>query len=150
MQDHWTDAFESHATCPRLMVYGTLKRPYWNSGPYLGAAVLLGEDYTAHADFSMWGTGIPFVGKGNAHVIGQVFEVTAEQLYRCDRLEGHPNWYRREVVETAHFGPAWLYRQTGAEDWNAITDGAAVWEEGRVIRYNSVDALERLRGHAGG
>jgi gamma-glutamylcyclotransferase (GGCT)/AIG2-like uncharacterized protein YtfP len=48
----------------------------------------------------MYVSGIPFVVKGEqvSTIKGELYRVSSETLRLIDRLEGHPNWYRRELV----------------------------------------------------
>lgn len=83
----------------KLLTYGTLCRGMSNHH-YLDGAKFLGEAFTKDK-LPMVVAGIPYLfnipGKGR-QVHGEVFEVDDEQLARIDRLEGHPNWYRRQPV----------------------------------------------------
>ena len=49
--------------------------------------------------------------RGNTAIKGMLYRVNASTLSQLDRLEGHPDWYRREVVSLpdtqAH--SAWMY-----------------------------------------
>lgn len=92
----------------RLMVYGTLKRGFGNNrliegAPFIADATIRGTMYSMG--------GFPAVSlHGDTDVHGEIFDVTDEQLARCDQLEGHPRWYLRQKVETSA-GPAWIYTQ---------------------------------------
>jgi gamma-glutamylcyclotransferase (GGCT)/AIG2-like uncharacterized protein YtfP len=44
----------------------------------------------------------------NAHIVGEVYEVDEDTLDALDALEGHPDWYCREKVETP-WKKAWVY-----------------------------------------
>lgn len=84
----------------RLAVYGTLKRGYGNNG-YLRDSKFIGSGKTSEK-YAMYASGIPFVTKKqqltNIHV--EVFEVNdSDTLNSVDRLEGHPEWYKREPIE---------------------------------------------------
>ena len=65
--------------------------------------------------FAMAGWSVPFVSKVPRlyQIYGEVYAITPEQLAWCDSLEGHPNGYRREIVdieaEGVGGGRAWIY-----------------------------------------
>lgn len=67
--------------------------------------------------------GFPSINKdGNTQVVGEVFEVNQYQLARLDRLENHPNWYKREEVqvelENGEVVTAWVYIMASARRWD--------------------------------
>lgn len=111
-----------------IFVYGTLKRGFGNNRiiadqNYLG----LGE--TVASTFQMYSLGgFPGVVRGSKTIRGELFEVDEEAFARCDRLEGHPYFYRREQVEVTGINGvvqlAWIYIYQGdteglreVEDW---------------------------------
>jgi gamma-glutamylcyclotransferase (GGCT)/AIG2-like uncharacterized protein YtfP len=82
---------------PVLFVYGTLKRGCWNhdlvsGSEYLGGGVVRG--YTLLVD------GIPYAvpSPKNCLVRGELYRVDWATVRRVDRLEGHPEWYKRTLV----------------------------------------------------
>lgn len=88
-----------------IAVYGTLKRGYGNNrlltdAEYLGTAKLADGYYLLGS-----GGSIPYLSSGhskrpkNINVEVELFAVTTDQLGPVDRLEGHPNFYRRVVVD---------------------------------------------------
>lgn len=93
----------------RIACYGTL-RAGWGNHRLLEDAPLIGVGTTVQNDYTMRSMGgFPAVYKGGNHrIVVEVYEVDDDQLARIDRLEGHPNWYRREVVDTT-VGPAQMY-----------------------------------------
>src|SRR6185369_13553017 len=97
----------------KLFVYGTLQRKYWNHKRAMadkGEVQFLGETQT-DTKFLMVSSGIPFVfrrGKFKGterkliksflgHIKGELFLIDDAVLAACDRLEGHPTSYRREL-----------------------------------------------------
>ena len=88
----------------KLMVYGTLKRG-WGNNRLLVNATFVGEA-VSKKNYVLFDSGIPyavpFTENEDTHplrpIMGEVFEIDADQLRRCDALEGHPNWYRREII----------------------------------------------------
>lgn len=96
----------------KLFVYGTLKQSYGNHSYFLSRAKLLGEDLTKDPEYFMNASGIPFVRKveeGGNHIKGELYEVPEEDVPPIDRLEGHPNWYRRVEVPLISGETAWIY-----------------------------------------
>jgi gamma-glutamylcyclotransferase (GGCT)/AIG2-like uncharacterized protein YtfP len=99
--------------CKNVFVYGTLRSGFNNN-------VLIKElDYkTAKTKekYEMTANGIPFVNKDKPTSIikGEVFEMdTIFRLADLDRLESHPTWYVREIVEveldSGEVVEAWIY-----------------------------------------
>lgn len=83
-----------------LLVYGTLKRGFRNAA-LLASAKFIGDAVTQDA-FVMLSVGgaYPAVSdvRAEAPVAGEVYKVGPETLRACDRLEGHPHYYRRRLV----------------------------------------------------
>lgn len=100
---------ESHL----VFVYGSLL-PGLHNAALLHGCEPLGYGTTA-PEFSMFALAAgsyPAVCRGGSTAIrGAVFAVNNAVLAQLDRLEGHPEWYRREQVPLAS-GPAelvWIY-----------------------------------------
>lgn len=102
-----TDPMIETATKRFLFVYGTLKQGCHNN-TLLSRARFVGEAQTCRPRVMMDG-GIPFLVKAEKYldarldlnwasrVKGHIFEIDEYELADCDRLESHPNWYRREI-----------------------------------------------------
>ena len=93
----------------KLMVYGTLMRGNGNDriftqygGKYIGPC-------TTKDKYVLAGRGVPFVWEVPeaeretfedymGHVRGELWRASDEALAACDRLEGHPTWYKRTDV----------------------------------------------------
>ena len=62
---------------------------------------------------------------GSTAVVGEVYEVRAETLVDLDRLEGHPNFYRREAIELedGREVSAYLLRPADARGYRPIPSG---------------------------
>ena len=85
----------------KLMVYGTLQQGYWNNR-LLAGAKFLGQAVT-NKKYVLFDCGFPMAVTAETDhkplpIIGEVYEVTEQHLHYCDRLEGHPNWYQRNLV----------------------------------------------------
>jgi gamma-glutamylaminecyclotransferase len=94
-----------------VFVYGTLKNGFHNN------VYLEGYDFEdAHAmGFEMYGknSSYPFVKQGSGIVAGEVYyNIYPETLRELDMLEGHPEFYHRELA-TIEVGDkvveAWIY-----------------------------------------
>jgi len=84
----------------KIMVYGTLKRGYWNNR-LLDGAMFIGEALT-NKPYTMTGNGIPFIhpNKEGLPVKGEVYEIDVNKhLHNLDRLEGHPHTYTRTTID---------------------------------------------------
>ena len=88
----------------KLMVYGTLQSGHGNNrllygAEFLGPAITNKPYVLFHCGFPK---AVPFSIDPEKYpllpVIGEVYEVDGSQLARCDMLEGHPSWYRREPI----------------------------------------------------
>lgn len=99
-----------------VAVYGTLRSGYGNHA-LIENSSLVGVGKTKE-QFTLTASGIPFVTKGLneglSNVTVEVYSVETESdLRNLDGLEGHPNWYRRElttiVLEDDSEVEAWLY-----------------------------------------
>lgn len=95
----------------RVFVYGTLKKGHGNhylleDAEYLGRCIVRGKFRMISLTYY---PGV--VRKPDAEpapILGEVYRVTEEELAALDMLEGHPNFYRREKVDTP-FKKAWMY-----------------------------------------
>lgn len=83
-----------------VAVYGTLKQGHGNHDHHLWDAYYLGSGVTADP-YPLVVNGLPYLldvkGKGH-NVEVEVYEVSNKELAQLDRLEGHPNWYRRVTI----------------------------------------------------
>lgn len=89
-----------------VFVYGTLMSGEYNNTLMSGSTML--GTYTTPPEYTMVDLGsFPGVVKGGTTAItGEVWEV--EDLTILDSLEGHPDFYCREIIDT-DFGQAWMY-----------------------------------------
>lgn len=91
----------------RIFVYGTLMRGFGNyrrllegQSTFVGTATL-GPTGGKGGYTMLHLGGFPGVIPGNGIVAGEVFEIDAKVVPSLDRLEGHPNFYKRTFVEVA-------------------------------------------------
>jgi gamma-glutamylcyclotransferase (GGCT)/AIG2-like uncharacterized protein YtfP len=140
-----------------VFVYGTLKRGYGNFYRCLDDARFLGKAKSVEDNFVMQDIGFPILWQEDVSPVagsasGEVFEITQEQLERCDQLEGHPHMYRREerlfkFTEKTAIDPlpgenikAWVYLWRGKHNGDPIkpVSGALTWDRGgqRKARRN--------------
>ncbi len=101
-----------------VLVYGTLMSGMPNHH-LMKSATFLGPDRTEARTYRMIDLGaFPVaqeqMGKtiGTEPVMGELYEVNASTLADLDRLEGHPDFYRRKHVRLASGERAWLYLGT--------------------------------------
>lgn len=89
-----------------LFTYGTLKREFHNHHLLRGSEYI--DDATLTGTMRSLG-GFPCVSlNGDYQIHGELFKIDDATLAACDRLEGHPNFYERKMVET-NKGPCWAY-----------------------------------------
>lgn len=110
-----------------ILVYGTLKVGHnnhsrlGNKPVYVGPTKIKGRMYTLGP--------FPAVAlKEDGEVHGEVYGVDELTLKDLDRLEGHPDFYKREEVDT-EYGKAWVYAMdhySRLKDHPVIKTG--VWE----------------------
>ncbi len=100
------------ASRAKVLVYGTLLAGEHNHR-LLASARCLGEAMTCEG-FALFDLGA-FPGMVRARegtVVGEVYEVDRETLAALDRLEGHPDFYRRTEITLAppmDAEPVWTY-----------------------------------------
>ena len=83
-----------------VFVYGTLKKGFMNhslieSSEFLGGG-RTEEKYTMHHSFDRK---IPFITKEPSYYItGELYNVSTIMFAMLDCLEGHPHWYKRDLI----------------------------------------------------
>lgn len=97
-----------------VAVYGTLKKGYSNYNHYLTSSKYVGSGETKDK-YPLVISGLPYLieKKGVGHNVEvDVFKVSSSVLSALDRLEGHPNWYRRKQIDIQMKGKVltcWIY-----------------------------------------
>ncbi|MGI0012505.1 MAG: gamma-glutamylcyclotransferase family protein [Nitrososphaera sp.] len=94
----------------KIFVYGSLKKGFGNHGLLaISNSKFLGSAKT-HPIFTMvdFGTFPGCLINGETAIHGEVYEITDEVLAWLDKLEGHPNFYRRVEISST-LGPVWMY-----------------------------------------
>ena len=84
-----------------VAVYGTLKKGYNNYYSYLSTAKFIGSGSTKEK-YPLIIRSLPYLIDKGGHgynVDVDVFSVSDAKLKELDRLECHPNWYRRRKVD---------------------------------------------------
>ena len=84
-----------------VAVYGTLKKGYNNYSNYLTKSRYVGKGETKDK-YPLVVEGLPYLvnRKGIGHNVDvDVFKVSDQVLGNLDRLEGHPQWYKREMID---------------------------------------------------
>lgn len=111
----------------RVFVYGTLMRGYGNHRLLMDpGAIRLGDDITLRKEYVMTGRGVPFVSDGgDAHIAGEVYDVTDAVLKRLDGLEGHPTFYERRIIPLGKYTEAWMYHHEPSGPEVMPVDGIA-------------------------
>lgn len=83
-----------------VAVYGTLKKGYSNYNHYLTSSKHVGKGTTKDR-YPLVIKGLPYLIENKGYgfnVEVDVFKVSSSVLANLDRLEGHPNWYRRKQI----------------------------------------------------
>lgn len=91
-----------------LFVYGNLKHGFYNH-VLLEDSEFCGNGYLSGYDMYLMGS-FPAIAPGNGVVSGEIYKVDDLVLQRIDQLEGHPDWYTRELVNFPQFSEGvWVY-----------------------------------------
>jgi gamma-glutamylcyclotransferase (GGCT)/AIG2-like uncharacterized protein YtfP len=93
----------------RVAVYGSLRKGLGNHH-ILGLSSFLGEvkEKVPAKMISLGGFPGLLKAEEEADLTYEVYKVTDSILDRLDRLEGHPSFYKRELIDTP-LGEAWIY-----------------------------------------
>ena len=95
-----------------VFVYGSLRKGFGNHR-LLENSKFLGYGKTKEK-YSLYADGIPYVVKEPlTQIKGEIYQVDDETLHRLDQLEGHPEFYKRELIdvitEDGKTIKAWIY-----------------------------------------
>lgn len=108
----------------QVFVYGTLQRGNEIRGLDRMGADFIDTATTTQPWFHMVDFG-PFpavVPGGDSYIQGEVWKINKKIMDIMDQIEGYPDFYKRQIVETTS-GPAWMYYLTDG------FDGDDVWLE---------------------
>jgi gamma-glutamylaminecyclotransferase len=120
---------QKEETMQKVFVYGTLMTGFENH-IYMSKSRLLGKAMTMKK-FYMTARFIPFVSdveneKSN-YIIGEVYEVDSQSLNSIDRLEGHPDFYKRKEIDVrlddGSTMKCWMYFSEGDEGHTEVESG---------------------------
>lgn len=120
----------------RIFVYGSLKRGYFNNS-LLRHAKFVSEVKTSKGftliDLGCFPAMIKI--KTESYVLGELWLVSKDILYRLDDLEGHPYFYRRQSIQLEDDTKAYAYViETGFRSLKKYPVIGPVWENTRFKR----------------
>ena len=83
-----------------VFVYGTLKRGHQRHSALSNSPLIAQE--TIKGTLLNLGNFPGFIPEGNEDVHGEIYEITPQILSLLDRIEGHPDFYKRQLIATEH------------------------------------------------
>lgn len=98
---------------PYVFVYGTLMSGFGNNRLLSSSEIV--DKATTEDEYVLVANSIPFLleESGKSYVTGEVYKVSETTLSNLDKLEGHPSWYERKVInvitEQGDKLKAWAY-----------------------------------------
>lgn len=92
-----------------VFVYGSLRRGQTNHRILEGSAMVATARTLGRFRLVDLGAYPALLPGGTTAVVGEVYEVDGPTLERLDRLEGHPHYYRRELIELDDRQIAYVY-----------------------------------------
>lgn len=96
-----------------LAVYGTLKRGFHNHSLMDPRGFSFVGSFVSANKYHMTSNGgFPIVYKNQQlhYIEAEIFEIRDKAyLSQIDRLEGHPTWYERELINFQNDMQAWMY-----------------------------------------
>lgn len=105
----------------KLAVYGTLRPHIDEQGEHVNntwGGALSNQEYLGRAtlpdNLGIFDLGsFPAVTQVGYELsnptVCDVYEIDETALMRCDRIEGHPNFYERRLVDIAGYGDCYVY-----------------------------------------
>ncbi|MEB3263944.1 MAG: gamma-glutamylcyclotransferase [Synechococcus sp.] len=134
-----------------VFVYGSLQRDQFNHR-YLYGASFLGRNYLAGARLHSLGSYPMAVldPDPGAVIHGEVYRVDPQGLALLDQLEGHPDFYERQLITLANGQQAWVYlgEEEKVVDREPVPFGS--WGTTPVLSYGSNMNPERLESRCRG
>lgn len=120
-----------------VFVYGSLKAGYGNHS-LLAQSIFLGKYFTRDEHYVMADLGAfpgvlykPHNGHQHGMIEGELYSVEDNTLKALDRLEGHPNFYKREEVYLEGYEkPVWMYILQTSYGWEKGVVEPVGWEGG--------------------
>jgi gamma-glutamylcyclotransferase (GGCT)/AIG2-like uncharacterized protein YtfP len=94
-----------------VFVYGSLKQRHYNN-IWLEESSYFGTHTTIDSSFDMinLGTFPAVIDNGSHKIQGEIYEINDETFEWLDRLEGHPHFYERRLIDVDKFPePVWIY-----------------------------------------
>lgn len=123
----------------KLFVYGTLKKGGANH-KFLKDSKYVSQYCLNNHILIDLGYGFPYMIKGDGSVLGEVYEINQKTLNNIDRLEGHPNHYKRYLANYYDEIAGMYYYLSGltnhvkhsewASEYKNVTDGNIIVKDG--------------------
>jgi len=136
-----------------VAVYGTLKKDYSNYYSYLTSSKYLGGGQTKDK-YPLVIKGLPYLieEKGNGHNVEvDIFKVSGTVLTQLDRLEGHPNWYRRKQIDIQTIDgkvlKCWTYFNLRERSDREVHHKTYVQKPYQFSWYKKQDEIETVRSY---
>jgi gamma-glutamylaminecyclotransferase len=136
-----------------VAVYGTLKKDYSNYYSYLTSSKYIGKGQTKDK-YPLVIKGLPYLieEKGRGHNVEvDVFKVSGTVLAELDRLEGHPNWYRRKQIEIGMVDgkvlSCWIYFNIKERSAGEVHHKTYTQKPYQYSWYENQDKIETSRSY---
>lgn len=93
----------------RLFVYGSLKQGTAFHSEYLSHSKK--ENKALIAGFEMYDSnkGYPYLIRGGKQISCESYLIPEKTLRQIDDFEEHPDYYRRELINSSDGRPGWIY-----------------------------------------
>lgn len=127
-----------------VLVYGTLMTGEPLNG-LLAESELVNADARTKDAFGMFSLGaFPAATRHPemAPIVGETYRVTLTQLRDLDRVEGHPEYYVRQLVQLADTSVAWCYLQPLLDSRQFVAIRDCDWRAWRARGRLAVQQLE--------